>query len=80
LILNLLPVPPLDGFGALAAWLPDSVRLPIQKASNVMSFGIMLVLWRQGPVRDAFWGATRTIVDVLGIPRFLIGDALDMFF
>ncbi|HYF64296.1 MAG TPA: hypothetical protein VD886_15850, partial [Herpetosiphonaceae bacterium] len=48
LILNLLPVPPLDGFGAFAPWLPASVRASLQKAGNVIFFAIMLLMWRDG--------------------------------
>jgi Zn-dependent protease len=80
LVFNLLPVPPLDGFGALAAWLPSSLSVPLQKANNFMFFGIMLVMWREGPVRSAFWRGIFSIVDLVGLPRYLIRDALDMFF
>ena len=73
-ILNLIPVPGLDGFGAIRPWLPYDVQA---SANRLGYFGILIVfalLWYVPPVRDTFFTAVFHITDVLGIPPELIGN------
>jgi Zn-dependent protease len=71
-LLNLLPIPPLDGFGIIRPWLPYSVQAA---AAQIAQFGMMIVfiaLWTVAPVRDAFYGSLFQITDRLGIDALLI--------
>ncbi|HEY7115785.1 MAG TPA: site-2 protease family protein [Tepidisphaeraceae bacterium] len=47
-ILNLVPVPPLDGFGIISPYLPDDVRvrLTTPPLSSMLFFGYFLLLWQ----------------------------------
>jgi Zn-dependent protease len=68
LILNLLPIPPLDGFNILAHWLPEEVR---QRASALGWMPLLLlyfVLGRPGPVSDAFWQMGDRLTSVFNLP------------
>ena len=49
-ILNLVPVPPLDGFQAVAPYLPDDLRIKMTTPplSNILFFGYFLIIWRSG--------------------------------
>lgn len=67
LILNLLPIPPLDGFQALAPWLPDDVRERLYGISNYGLFVLILALWVIEPVNDAFWSVIFQISSWLGV-------------
>jgi Zn-dependent protease len=55
LILTLLPLPPLDGFGIIAPYLPESV---LKRLSGIGEYGFLLlylVLLVPNPLADGFW-------------------------
>jgi Zn-dependent protease len=66
-LLNLLPVPPLDGFQAIAPWLPERVRNQFYAQSNALLLGLFLVLWYVEPVNRFFWGTVFGASAALGI-------------
>jgi Zn-dependent protease len=72
LVLNLLPVPGLDGFGFIRPWLPYGAQaLAIQYGQ----LGILLVfgaLWLVPPFSQAFFGLVIDITNFAGIDRNLI--------
>jgi Zn-dependent protease len=75
-ILNLVPIPPLDGFGIIRPWLPFSMQVA---AAQFAQFGMMLVfiaLWTVAPVRQGFYDLVLQTTDHLGIPAFLISAGL----
>jgi Zn-dependent protease len=79
-VLNLLPVPGLDGFGIIEPYLP---RAWVRQAAQIGPFGLLLViglLWLP-PVNQAFFDAVHALTDALGLPRLLIftGDSLFRF-
>lgn len=67
LILNLLPVPPLDGFQALAPWLPRemSERLYANSSNGVLI--LFAALWFVPPLNEAFWNAVFIASGWLGV-------------
>src|SRR5262249_13325085 len=67
LLLNLLPVPPLDGFQAIATWLPDETRERMLAASNYTMLLLFVALWRIDPLSHAFWGAVNWTCSALGV-------------
>lgn len=67
LVLNLLPIPPLDGFQALAPWLPADLRA---RGYAMANYGILIVfgaLWFIPPLNQAFWGLVSSISGALGV-------------
>jgi Zn-dependent protease len=73
ILLNLLPLPPLDGFQALAPWLPERVRAQGYANATVAQFTLLLALCFAPPVSHAFWGMVLSVTDWLGVERTLIG-------
>ncbi len=71
-LLNLLPIPGIDGFGILRPWLPYSVQALSVRYSQLAIIGLFIVLWNVAPARDAFYGAALQITDALHIDRLLI--------
>ncbi|MBE0545924.1 MAG: site-2 protease family protein [Verrucomicrobia bacterium] len=67
LILNLLPVPPLDGFQALAPWLPADLRERLYGMSNYGLLIVVAALWLIEPVNRAFWSTIFQISSWLGV-------------
>jgi Zn-dependent protease len=78
-LFNLLPVPSFDGFGAIAPWLPLSVREHALAHSN--NYGWMLFIlffWVPG-VSTAFWAVAYAITNFLQIDPNLIWAGWEEF-
>lgn len=70
LLLNLIPIPPLDGFQAIAPWLPLPLRERLFGAANLGMFILILALWFT-PLGPAFWDIVHEICRFLGVsPRW----------
>jgi Zn-dependent protease len=72
IILNLLPLPPLDGFGAIAPWLSESARQRGYANATVALFVLFIALSFVPTVNHAFWSAVFRIDELFGIDRDLI--------
>jgi Zn-dependent protease len=79
-VLNLLPVPGLDGFGIAEPWLPPAW---LRAAAKVGPFGFLalFVLLLIPPLNRAFFGAVFWVMESLGGSRYLValGDTLFRF-
>ena len=70
LLLNLLPVPPLDGFQAIAPWLPAEWRTKVFELSNVGLFVLFIALWNVAPLNHAFWSVIHSVCDAMGVDSY----------
>lgn len=66
-LLNLLPVPPLDGFQAIAPWLPLAWRERFFAMSSTATMILFFALCFVPAVNDAFWTAVSQITTMLGV-------------
>ena len=71
-VLNLLPVPGIDGFGVIRPWLPYSVQYTAMRYGMLAIYGVFLALWFVAPIRDAFYGAVFSLVSIAGINETLV--------
>lgn len=71
-VLNLLPIPGLDGFGILRPWLPYSAQAFANRYSQIAIIGVFLVLWNFSAARGAYFNAVFRITDALGVDIALI--------
>lgn len=81
-ILNLLPIPPLDGFGIIEPFLDENAGQALRQFG--FAGGIFLVfflLWTVDPVARAFWDTVYDACRTLNIPGWLsdIGYTAFMF-
>jgi Zn-dependent protease len=79
LILNLLPVPPLDGYRAIAPFLPRNVQMIFDRWGSVPLFVLLLALWIVPQASSWFWVTTFRIAATLGIPLALAARGLRDF-
>lgn len=68
-LLNLLPVPPLDGFGAVSAYLDPLTRSRAYAMGHVGFIVLLVLLW--GPFGEIFWSACDQVTSAVGIPMDL---------
>lgn len=65
-VLNMLPIPPLDGFGAIEPHLPYELRArlgPLRRWGLILVF---VVLWYNDAANDAFWDSVGWFVELFG--------------
>ncbi|HWV99303.1 MAG TPA: site-2 protease family protein [Candidatus Acidoferrum sp.] len=71
ILFNLVPIPPLDGFQALAPWMPREFSEKLLANANVFMWSFILILWYVPPANQAFWTIVYTVSDRLGIDHEL---------
>jgi Zn-dependent protease len=78
-VLNLIPVPPFDGYGALAPYLSPSLRTTINQAGMMIMVVVFLILWEVPFVNTGFWRLVFWISQHVGIPLDLAVIGLQGF-
>lgn len=71
--LNLLPIPPLDGFGILEPWLPAAARRKARELSNTFFFLLIILFWY-------IPGFSRALSFVSQFSAYFVGADLDAAF
>jgi Zn-dependent protease len=72
LLLNLLPIPGLDGFGVIRPWLPYSAQDFANRFGQGAIISVFIVLWFVPSVSSAFFGAVLQLTSLVGIDPALI--------
>jgi Zn-dependent protease len=78
-VLNLIPVPPFDGYGVLAPFLNQDVRFKIAQAGNLIMLGVSFLLWYVPFVNGLLWKVVGWISVQLQIPLQLAMIGLSQF-
>jgi Zn-dependent protease len=72
LVLNLLPIPGLDGFGIIRPWLPYSAQNLANRYGQTAIIGVFILLWFVPPVSSAFFQSVLLVTNGVGIDPVLI--------
>ena len=75
LILNLLPIPPLDGWGAIAPYLSRNVQYTAMRYGTFIILGLFLLLWIPG-INQVAYGALLNLSEALRVPALLVLQGL----
>jgi Zn-dependent protease len=78
-IFNLLPIPPLDGFGIIEPLLDEGTRYQLRQFGMYGLFLIFALLWFVPPAAHAFWDMVFELCRNLQIPIDLIIEGLNNF-
>jgi Zn-dependent protease len=78
-VLNLLPVPPLDGYGALAPFLPAAVRFRVERYGTLIMLAFFFLLWYVPFINNGFWSLVTGFAQLLGYPLSLAKLGLGQF-
>ncbi len=80
ILINLLPIPSIDGFGILEPFLPRKLRLRLKPLYQYGFFGLLLLLWFVKPFGDFLrTTATRITQQFLGIPLSVTMNGQELF-
>jgi len=80
LILNLIPVPPFDGFGAIEPYLSQDILDKIEPIRGVMIWVVILALWNVPFIANAFSTLIFIIAEFFQIPFDLVAVGYQQFF
>lgn len=67
-LLNLLPIPPLDGYGIIEPWLPQQTQSQLNKFGKYGIWVLFGALWFVDPLNQFLWDCTHTISEMLRVP------------
>ncbi|MDY6781106.1 MAG: tetratricopeptide repeat protein [Cyanobacteriota bacterium] len=68
ILINLLPIPSLDGYGIIDPWLPHSVQRYLKQFGKYGIWILIGLLWFVRPFNQFLWNLTETISEFLKIP------------
>ena len=72
IVLNLLPIPPFDGFGMIEPWLSIELRILANRLGMLPMLLLFFLLWRGGPVSAVFWNAVYSLSNLINVPEYLV--------
>jgi Zn-dependent protease len=78
-VLNLIPVPPFDGYRVLAPFLNRDLRARIDQAGSIIMLAVFFLLWYVPFVNDLLWKAVFWISAWLQIPLLLSIQGYSLF-
>jgi Zn-dependent protease len=79
LVLNLLPIPGLDGFNAIRPWLPRRWTVHLRKLEGLTMVAMLLVLFYAPGASTKLFQAAAWIGAVLGLPMAALRDGWILF-
>ncbi len=71
-VLNLIPLPPFDGYGVVQPFLPNGFRAAMAQVGGYLPFVVFILLWYVPVANDAFWGLVLSIARAVGVPLQLV--------
>jgi Zn-dependent protease len=78
LFLNLIPIPPLDGYGIIEPFLPSNIVYEARRFGSI-GFFLVLILLLYTPFGDYFWSLVGWTGSVLGLDFTLVFEGLQSF-
>ncbi|MCU0492843.1 MAG: hypothetical protein MUD01_14725 [Chloroflexaceae bacterium] len=72
LVFNLIPLPPLDGFGIIAPYLPQGLREQMYRFGNLFFLLLFMLFFIGGPITNEFWNGILTFAMYVGLPIDLV--------
>jgi len=78
-VLNLIPLPPFDGFGVLEPHLPMEMRVKLAETRGMLSWAVFFLLWYVPFIGSMFWNFIFFLTNLAGIPLQLAGLGLNQF-
>jgi Zn-dependent protease len=78
-VLNLIPLPPFDGFWAIEPHLSYDLRMRLLPLSGMLGLVVLMVLWWMPFASQGFWRLVGWLTHVAGVPLGLATTGLRQF-
>lgn len=79
LVLNLLPIPGLDGFNAIRPFLPAAWAPGLRKAEGLGMLLLLAAVFLLPGFSDLLWGVAALIAAIMGVPTSAMQTGWDIF-
>jgi Zn-dependent protease len=79
LVLNLIPLPPFDGFGALVPYLSSGVQTKLGQYGGILPWAVFFLLWYVPVIYQGFWAVVFFLAHLVGVPLDLVQAGLRGF-
>ncbi len=79
LVINLLPLPGLDGFGIIEPFLAPQTKATMRSLSNLSFLLIFFLFMQDTPIRDFFWRSIFRIIAFFPIDPGFVGVGYQLF-
>lgn len=79
LVLNLIPLPPFDGFGAIEPYLSGGIRAAVAQTRGMLPIVVFILLWYIPVVNNLFWSVVLSLTHLVGVPLQLAQLGLSGF-
>lgn len=76
---NLIPLPPLDGYGAISPWFDNEFRIRLLPYNNYGLYIVIGLFWFVQPVSETFWDIVFGTASILGVPPNMAIEGLREF-
>ena len=71
-LINLIPIPQLDGYGVIEPFLSPAIRMQMDRIRPFGVWALLLALWYVPFIGDFFWNAIYVIASVFGVDWNLV--------
>jgi Zn-dependent protease len=78
-LFNSIPLPPFDGYNVLEPFLPESIRMLVDRVRDVTIWIIFLLFWFVPSVSNSFWGTVYRVSTTLGVDWSMVALGLQRF-
>jgi len=79
LVLNLIPLPPFDGFGVIEPYLPMNIRTSLAQTRGMLAWAVFFLLWYVPAFNSLFWGTISFLAQLAGVPLQLAALGYSLF-
>ena len=79
IFLNLLPIPPLDGYGIIEPWLPPKTQIELRKFSQYGIIALFIALSFFRPLNELLWNTTFALCQAIKVPLELVFKGQESF-
>lgn len=77
ILFNLIPLPPLDGYGVIEPFLNDAIRFQMDRIRGFAIWILLLAIWYVPLVRDIFWTGIIIIASIMGVDWYMVAQGQD---
>jgi Zn-dependent protease len=79
IVLNLIPLPPFDGYGVIEPFLSEPIRDQVNRVRAWLPLVVFAALWYVPFINEIFWTVVSLIAMIFGVPFYLVQEGFARF-
>jgi Zn-dependent protease len=78
-LFNSIPLPPFDGYNVLEPFLPEAIRVQVDRVRDFTIWIIFILFWFVPAVTNSFWDTVYRVATTLGVDWGMVAQGLQRF-